>query len=151
MGAMLLLMIGSLYSTGSARGGELLEELLAAPLACSFQAVSIGQFRELDYAPGVPSGTTVVMIAASPEDLHQGKAALIERERAAIAQIVLTSKLALFVGAVQQGDIVALTLFVSARSRSGLPASLTRQSMVGNVPILAQSTGLCHPGINISR
>lgn len=143
MSLLLGFVFGELHSIGCARAEDTIKTLLAAPLTCNFQAISVGQFRGLDYAPGVPSGTSVVMIAVSPEDLRQGRAALIERERAAIAQVVLTNKQILFLGATPDGDTASLTLFLTARTRDGFPASLTRHTVVGQVPVLAQSTGLC--------
>jgi hypothetical protein len=126
-----------------AQADDTITEILTSPLACRFQAVSVGQFRGLDYGPGVPSGTSVVMIAASPRDLREGRAAIIEQDRAAVARIIVTNKQALFVGTTPNSDTATLTLFFAARVGGGLPAALTRQTVIGNVPVLAQSTGVC--------
>jgi hypothetical protein len=141
----LLLAAIALVVAGAAEAEDALLQILSAPLVCRFQAVSVGQFRGLDYGPGTPSGSSVMTIAAAPDDLRQGRAAMIEQDRAAIARIVVTDKQTLLVGTTPGGDIATVTLLLAARTGGGVPASLTRHAMIGNVPVLAQSTGICRP------
>jgi hypothetical protein len=120
-----------------------LAEMLAEPMICSFHAVAVGQFRGLDYGPGAPSGSSSVVVAASVDDLEQRRAALIEQSGAAVARVVMTAKQALLISVNPNGDTASLTLFLSARKPGGVPAGLSRQTMIGSAPVLVQSTGAC--------
>ncbi|MBB3971815.1 hypothetical protein [Hansschlegelia beijingensis] len=130
-----------------ASGGapDALDDLLAAPLACSFHAVSVGQFRGLDYGPGAPSGSSTLLIAASAEDVRRRRAALIDRDGATVARIIRTDRQALLASVNPNGDAATLTLFVSAGRSGGVPSALGRQAMIGATPLLVQSTGVCRP------
>ena len=144
--AMLGQSLGALPTADPLPGSKALDALtniLALPLACRFQAVSVGQFNGLDYGPGVPSGTSAVVVAASGDDLRQGRGALLDQSTAAAARLRLTEKQALFVEADPGGDVATLTLFTAAGAGGGYPAILARQSIFGRVPVLVQSTGMC--------
>ncbi|MET0312865.1 MAG: hypothetical protein ABW275_00575, partial [Hansschlegelia sp.] len=128
---------------GPASPQDRVDDLLTSPLACSFHAVSVGQFHGLDYGPGAPSGSFAVVVAASADDLARRRAAIVERDGAAVARMVRTGKQALLIAVNPSGDTSALTLFAAAARNGGVPAALSRQAMIGNTPLLVQSTGSC--------
>jgi hypothetical protein len=120
-------------------------DILAHPLICRLQAVSLGQFHGLDYGPGVPSGTSVIILAASPDDLQRARIAMIEGDSAAVAQVISTDQQVLLVETNPNGDTATLSLFKRQSNDGGLPAVLSRQQMLGAVPVVIQSTGSCRP------
>jgi hypothetical protein len=120
-------------------------DILAHPQICRLQAVSLGQFRGLDYGPGVPSGTSVIILAASPDDLRSARIAMIEENSATVAQIISTDQQVLLVETDPNGGTATLSLFKPPRDDGGLPAVLSRQQMFGTVPVVVQSTGSCRP------
>lgn len=121
-------------------------DILAHPQICHLHAVSLGQFRGLDYGPGVPSGTSEIILAASPDDLRHARIAMIEGNSATVAQVISTDQQVLLVGTDPNGGTATLSLFKPPHSDGGLPAVLSRQQMFGTVPVVIQSTGSCRPG-----
>jgi hypothetical protein len=120
-------------------------DILAHPQICRLQAVSLGQFRGLDYGPGVPSGTSVIILAASPDDLRRARIAMIEGNSATVAHVISTDQQVLLVETDPNGGTATLSLFKPPRNDGGLPAVLSRQQMFGTVPVVIQSTGSCRP------
>jgi hypothetical protein len=133
----------SLRSPHPALAGTL--DIFAQPQICRLQTVSLGQFRGLDYGPGVPSGTSVIILAASPDDLRRARIAMIEENSATVAQVISTDQQVLLVETDANGGTATLALFKPPRNDGGLPAVLSRQQMFGTVPVVIQSTGSCRP------
>jgi hypothetical protein len=118
-------------------------ELLQHPLTCTFRTVQAGQFHDTDFASGPSGGLSVVTIAASPADLHLERAAVIEDDHAAVADLVAQDKQLVLV-AIEPGEAATvISLFTAARKGPLVPAALSRQSLIGSIPVVIQSAGTC--------
>lgn len=120
-------------------------ELLSRPLTCTLKTVQAGQFHDLDFASGPLGGSSTLMIAASPDDLRLGRAALIEDDHASVADIVLSDTHVVLVATEPSDGGSMLSLFTSASRGPEVTAAFSRHILIGSIPVLVQSAGTCRP------
>ncbi len=85
----------------------------------------------------------MLVIAASPQDLALGRAALVEDDRAGVADVVVQDKQVALVEIDADGAATVVSLFTSARREDRIPAAFSRQTLIGSIPVVLQSAGTC--------
>ena len=117
---------------------------LKVPLACTFKAVQAGQFHGPEFMPGPTGGTTNLLLAASPVDLHLARIAVIEDDHAQVAdtrfeaqQVTILSR--------DGASAMVLSLFTVAANGTVIPAAMSRQELIGTIPVVTQGVGSCRP------
>ena len=117
---------------------------LNVPLACTFKAVQAGQFHGPEFVPAPTGGTTNLLLAASPVDLRLGRIAVIEDDHAQVADTRFDAQQVTILGR-DGASAMVLSLFTVAANGAVIPAAMSRQNLIGTIPVVTQGVGSCRP------